>query len=66
MLDCSGHISLYLPILPKLPSQCYSNGSGNLDNIGGNNKIEPQSPHIAFPTVPRVFFAHNPMVTEKT
>ena len=36
-------ILLLLPRLPKLPSQCYSNGPGNLGNLGSNKEIQPQS-----------------------
>ena len=31
-----GRLSLLLPRLPELPNQCYSNGAGNLDNLGSN------------------------------
>ena len=39
----SGWILLWLPRLPKLPSRCYSNRPGNLDNLGSNDKVQPQS-----------------------
>ena len=35
--DYLGYISLLLLKLPKLLSQCYSNGLDNLTNIGNNN-----------------------------
>ena len=35
----SGCISLLLSRLPKLPSQCYSNGLGKFDNLGGSKEI---------------------------
>ena len=34
-----GYISLLLPRLPKLPSQCYSNGPSSLGNLGINKEI---------------------------
>ena len=37
-----GHTSLLLPRLPKLPSQCYSNGPGHLANLGSSKKIQPE------------------------
>ena len=39
----SGCISLLLSRLPKLLIQCsYSNGPGNLDNLGSNKEIQSQ------------------------
>ena len=35
----SGRYSIFLPKLPKMPCLCYSNGSGNLENVGSNNEI---------------------------
>ena len=35
----SGYISLLLPRLPKLPSQCYSNEPGNLGSPASNKEI---------------------------
>ena len=34
-----GYISLLLPRLPKLPSLCYSNGSGNLGRLSNDKEI---------------------------
>ena len=34
-----GYISLLLPSLLKLPSQCYQNGSGNFGNLCSNEEI---------------------------
>ena len=31
--------SLLLPRLPKLPCQCYSNGLGNVGNLGNNKEL---------------------------
>ena len=28
--------------LPKLPSQCYAHGLGNLSDLGNNREIQPQ------------------------
>ena len=33
--------SLLMHRLPKLPSQCYSNGPGNLGSQGSNKEIQP-------------------------
>ena len=40
-----GCISLLLPGLTKLPSQCYSNESDNLGNLGSNKEIQPNLPY---------------------
>ena len=32
-------ISLVLPSLPKLPNQCFSDGLGNLGNLGCSREI---------------------------
>ena len=42
----SGCISLLPFRLPKLPSQCYSDGPGNLGNPGRNKLMQPQ--HAVF------------------
>ena len=34
------YISLLLPILSMLPSQCYSNGPGNMGSQGSNKEIQ--------------------------
>ena len=34
--------SLLLPRLPKLSSQCCSNGPGNLDNLGSSKELQPE------------------------
>ena len=41
---CSGYISLLVPILPKLPCQCYSGELGNLSNLSSNKEIHVK-PH---------------------
>ena len=33
---------LLLPRFPKLPSQCYSNGPGNVSSLARNEEIQPQ------------------------
>ena len=38
----SGCVSLLLLRLPKLSSQCYSNGPGNLSKSGSNKEIHVQ------------------------
>ena len=35
-----GSISLLLLRLPELSIQCYSNGMGNLDNLGRNTDVQ--------------------------
>ena len=35
-------VSLLLSILPKLPSQCYSNDPGNLGNLDSNKEIQTE------------------------
>ena len=39
-------ISLLLPRLPKLSSQCYPNELGNFSSMGSNKEIQPDSPGI--------------------
>ena len=38
-----GSVSLLLPRLPKVPSQCYSNGLGNLGNLTAMKKYSLSS-----------------------
>ena len=35
-------VGLHFFIAPKLPSQCYSNGPGNLGNLGSSKEIQDQ------------------------
>ena len=38
----AGYISLLMHKLPKLPSQCYSDGLGYLGNLGSNKETQPE------------------------
>ena len=41
-----GFDSLLLPRLLKSPQQCYSNGTGNLGNLGRNKGIQPEGTRL--------------------